>query len=88
MPGLERSPLMTASSNIQAPDIGLRQNWWIVKGLKVASGAPVEIGDIVAVLENDEALVDMEVFDEGAIAFIVEVGQRVEAGQPIARISN
>jgi len=50
---------MTASNNVQAPDIGLRQNW-----------------------------VDMEVFDEGAIEFIVEVGQRVEAGQPIARISN
>lgn len=37
---------------------------------------------------SNMGLVDMEVFDQGAIEFIVEVGQRVEAGQPIARISN
>ena len=88
MPVLRRSPKIIAPINLEAPDIGLRQDWWLVKDLKVASGTTVEMADIVAVLENDEAFVDIEVFDEGVIEFIVEVGQRVEAGQPIARISN
>ena len=78
---------MTASICLEAPDIGLRQDWWLVKELKVTSGTTVNVADIVAVLENDEALVDIEVFDDGVIEFVVQAGQKVEAGQPIALIS-
>ena len=77
---------MTEPIVIESPNIGLRQDWWILTRWKVSSGDTVAVGGIVAVLDNDEAQVDLEVFDDGQIEFLVQDGDRVKAGQPIAHI--
>lgn len=71
---------------IKSPDIDLLQDWWVLTRWEVSPGDTVAAGDILAILDNDEAQVDLEVFDKGQVEFLVQAGDRVKAGQPIAHI--
>lgn len=54
---------------------------------KVKPGDKVKRGDIIAVVETQKGLIDIEVFDEGSIGkLLIEVGKRVPVGTVMAEI--
>lgn len=56
---------------------------WLVK-----PGDYVHKGDIVAAVDTDKAVMEVESFDEGVVAeLLVEVGATVPVGAPLARIT-
>lgn len=56
---------------------------WLVK-----PGDYIHKGDLVAVVDTDKTVMDIESFEEGVVAeFLVEIGDTVEVGTPIARIT-
>ena len=56
---------------------------WLVK-----PGDYVHKGDIVAAVDTDKTVMDIESFEEGVVAeFLVEIGDTVDVGTPIARIT-
>jgi pyruvate dehydrogenase E2 component (dihydrolipoamide acetyltransferase) len=57
---------------------------WLVK-----PGDRVKRGDIVAVVETQKGAVEIEVYEEGEIArLLVEIGQTVPVGTPLAEIAS
>ena len=51
-------------------------------------GDEVASGDVIADIETDKATMEMQVFDDGVLAkIIVEEGQQVPVGTPIAMIA-
>lgn len=56
---------------------------WLVK-----PGDYVHKGDLVAAVDTDKTVMDIESFEEGVLAeFLVEIGDTVDVGTPIARIT-
>lgn len=56
---------------------------WLVK-----PGEYVHRGDIIAAVDTEKTVMDVESFEEGVIAeFLVELGETVPVGTPIARIT-
>ncbi len=56
---------------------------WLVK-----PGDYVHKGDLVAAVDTDKTVMDVESFEEGVVAeFLVEIGDTVDVGTPIARIT-
>ena len=56
---------------------------WLVK-----PGDYVRKGDLVAAVDTDKTVMDIESFEEGVVAeFLVEIGETVDVGAPIARIT-
>ena len=56
---------------------------WLVK-----PGDYVRRGDLVAVVDTDKTVMDVESFQEGVVAdLLVEIGQTVPVGTPLARIT-
>ncbi|ALJ56314.1 Dihydrolipoyllysine-residue acetyltransferase component of pyruvate dehydrogenase complex [Candidatus Xiphinematobacter sp. Idaho Grape] len=51
-------------------------------------GDKIEIGDVLAEIETDKAIMEMEAFDEGVLEkILVPDGTKVPVGAPIARLS-
>lgn len=56
---------------------------WLVK-----PGDYIHKGDLVAAVDTDKTVMDIESFQEGVVAeFLVDIGDTVEVGTPIARIT-
>ena len=56
---------------------------WLVK-----PGDYVRRGDLVAVVDTDKTVMDVESFQEGVVAdFLVDIGETVPVGTPLARIT-
>ncbi|MFF2344823.1 dihydrolipoamide acetyltransferase family protein [Pseudarthrobacter sp. NPDC058119] len=56
---------------------------WLVK-----PGDYIHKGDIVAAVDTDKTVMDIESFEEGVVAeFLVDLGDTVDVGTPIARIT-
>ncbi|MDQ0799997.1 2-oxo acid dehydrogenase subunit E2 [Arthrobacter sp. SLBN-112] len=56
---------------------------WLVK-----PGDYIHKGDLVAAVDTDKTVMDIESFQEGVVAeFLVEIGDTVQVGTPIARIT-
>ncbi|MGN8129658.1 dihydrolipoamide acetyltransferase family protein [Paenarthrobacter sp. 22069] len=56
---------------------------WLVK-----TGDYIHKGDLVAAVDTDKTVMDIESFQEGVVAeFLVDIGDTVEVGTPIARIT-
>lgn len=56
---------------------------WLVK-----PGDYVRKGDLIAAVDTDKTVMDIESFEEGVVAeFLVEIGDTVDVGTPIARIT-
>lgn len=52
-------------------------------------GDPVEIGDVLAEIETDKAVMDMEAFDEGVLGkILVKEGESAAVGQKLAEFSS
>lgn len=62
-------------------DSGILYEWFI------KPGAVVRRGDVIASVETDKGVIDIECFEEGVVAeLLIEPGNRVPVGQTIAHI--
>ncbi len=69
------------------PSLGADMDEGRVIEWRVAPGDTVHRGDLIAVVETEKSDIDIEIWHDGIIEeFLVEVGQLVEVGSPIARL--
>ncbi len=69
------------------PSLGADMDEGRVIEWRVAQGDTVHRGDLVAVVETEKSDIDIEIWHDGIIdEFLVDVGQLVDVGTPIARL--
>ena len=69
------------------PSLGADMDEGRVIEWRVALGDTVHRGDLIAVVETEKSDIDIEIWHDGIVEeFLVEVGQLVEVGTPIARL--
>ena len=69
------------------PSLGADMDEGRVIEWRVAPGDVVHRGDLVAVVETEKSDIDIEIWHDGIVEeFLVEVGQLVDVGTPIARL--
>jgi pyruvate dehydrogenase E2 component (dihydrolipoamide acetyltransferase) len=76
------------SIEFRMPALGADMEYGTLLEWKVAPGALVQRGDVVAVVETDKGAIDVEIFDAGRVeALLVEPGTRVAVGAVLARLA-
>ncbi len=69
------------------PSLGADMDEGRVIEWRVAPGDTVHRGDLIAVVETEKSDIDIEIWHDGVIEqFLVDVGQLVDVGTPIARL--
>ncbi len=69
------------------PSLGADMDEGRVIEWRVAAGDAVHRGDLIAVVETEKSDIDIEIWHDGIIEeFLVDVGQLVDVGTPIARL--
>ncbi|MFD5277651.1 2-oxo acid dehydrogenase subunit E2 [Pseudarthrobacter sp. NPDC058362] len=75
-------------ADFRMPSLGADMEHGKVVEWLVQPGDYIHKGDLVAVVDTDKTVMDIESFDEGVVAeFLVDIGDTVEVGTPIARIT-
>lgn len=70
------------------PSLGADMEAGTVLEWRVAPGDEVHRGDIVAVVDTEKSTIEVEVFEDGVVTeLLVEPGQEVPVGTPLARIA-
>jgi pyruvate dehydrogenase E2 component (dihydrolipoamide acetyltransferase) len=71
------------------PSLGADMESGKIVEWRIAPGDAVHRGDIVAVVDTEKADIEIEVFEDGVVdELLVEIGQEVAVGTPIALISS
>jgi pyruvate dehydrogenase E2 component (dihydrolipoamide acetyltransferase) len=74
-------------AEFRMPSLGADMEAGTLVEWQVKPGDPVKRGDIVAVVETDKGIVEVEIFEEGVVGqLLVPAGQRVPVGTPLAII--
>ena len=69
------------------PSLGADMTAGTLAKWRVAPGDPISQGDIIAEVETDKGLIEVEVFDTGVVErLLVEEGAKVPVGTPLAEI--
>jgi pyruvate dehydrogenase E2 component (dihydrolipoamide acetyltransferase) len=69
------------------PSLGADMDEGRVIEWRVAPGDTVHRGDLIAVVETEKSDIDIEIWHDGVVEeFLVDVGQLVDVGTPIARL--
>ncbi|MCC6236406.1 MAG: 2-oxo acid dehydrogenase subunit E2 [Dehalococcoidia bacterium] len=69
------------------PSLGADMEYGTLLEWRVAPGAEVQRGQVIALVETDKAAIEVEVFQTGTVdALLVAPGTRVPVGTPLARI--
>lgn len=77
-----------AVADFRMPSLGADMEHGKVVEWLVKPGDYVHKGDLVAAVDTDKTVMDVESFQEGVVAeFLVEIGDTVDVGTPIARIT-
>ena len=72
---------------IRLPSLGADMESAELVEWKIAPGAEIRRGDVIALIETDKGLLDLEAFDEGRVAeLLAQPGQRLPVGTPLARL--
>jgi len=78
---------MNHAIEVLAPDqAGLGDSFFIAE-LRAVSGAKVEIGQAIAVIESELVTIELEVFDSGILEWAVAQGDTVRPGQLIGNVA-
>ena len=78
---------MNHAIEVLAPEqAGLGDSFFIAE-LRAVSGAKVEIGQTIAVIESELVTIELEVFDSGILEWAVAQGDTVRAGQLIGNVT-
>ena len=77
----------SATFDYAMPSLGADMDEGRVIEWRVAPGDTVHRGDLIAVVETEKSDIDIEMWHDGVIEeFLVDVGQLVDVGTPIARL--
>ena len=69
------------------PSLGADMDEGRVIEWRVAPGDTVHRGDLIAVVETEKSDIDIEIWHDGVVEdFLVDIGQLVDVGTPIARL--
>ncbi|MFJ5860212.1 dihydrolipoamide acetyltransferase family protein [Pseudarthrobacter sp. NPDC092439] len=75
-------------TEFRMPSLGADMEHGKVVEWLVRPGDYVRKGDLIAAVDTDKTVMDIESFEEGVVAeFLVEIGDTVDVGTPIARIT-
>ncbi|MFJ6026910.1 2-oxo acid dehydrogenase subunit E2 [Pseudarthrobacter sp. NPDC092424] len=75
-------------AEFRMPSLGADMEHGKVVEWLVRPGDYVRKGDLIAAVDTDKTVMDIESFEEGVVAeFLVEIGDTVDVGTPIARIT-
>ena len=76
-----------ATFDYAMPSLGADMDEGRVIEWRVAPGDTVHRGDLIAVVETEKSDIDIEIWHDGIVEeFLVDVGQLVDVGTPIARL--
>lgn len=74
-------------SDVNMPKLSDTMEEGTIASWKKKSGDTVKKGDVLAEVESDKATFDLEADSEGTLNIVVEAGQAVPVGAPIAQIA-
>ncbi|RNC64256.1 MAG: DUF2118 domain-containing protein, partial [Desulfuromonadales bacterium] len=75
-------------AEFRMPSLGADMVAGVLVDWNVKPGDRVKRGDIIALVETDKGLIEVEVFEDGVVETIhVQPGTRVPVGTPLAFIS-
>ncbi|TQJ38175.1 pyruvate dehydrogenase E2 component (dihydrolipoamide acetyltransferase) [Arthrobacter sp. SLBN-112] len=75
-------------ADLRMPSLGADMEHGKVVEWLVKPGDYIHKGDLVAAVDTDKTVMDIESFQEGVVAeFLVDIGDTVDVGTPIARIT-
>ncbi|MGW4967559.1 dihydrolipoamide acetyltransferase family protein [Nonomuraea sp. NPDC004186] len=75
-------------AEFRMPSLGADMESGSVAEWLVHPGDPVRKGDVIAVIDTDKALIEVESFHTGVVdSLLVDVGERVPVGTPLALIA-
>jgi len=70
------------------PSLGADMQFGTLVGWRVKPGDAVKRGDVVALVETEKGVIEVEIFENGVIeALVVEPGQKVPVGATLATLS-
>jgi len=74
-------------SDFRMPSLGADMEAGTLVEWRVRPGDAVRRGDIVAVVDTDKAVIEVEIWEDGVVdALLVPAGQKVPVGTPLARL--
>lgn len=74
-------------TDLRMPSLGADMDRGTLLEWRVAPGQVVHRGDVVAVIDTDKSDIEIETFHDGVVGeLLIEVGDEVEVGTPIARL--
>jgi pyruvate dehydrogenase E2 component (dihydrolipoamide acetyltransferase) len=74
-------------SEFRMPSLGSDMEYGTVVDWKVKPGDVVKRGDVVALVETEKGVIEVEIFEDGVIASIeVQPGKKVPVGTPLATL--
>ncbi len=74
-------------SEFRMPSLGADMEAGTLVEWRVAPGDAVRRGDLVAVVDTDKAIIEVEIWEDGVIdELLVEPGRKVPVGTPLARL--
>ena len=70
------------------PSLGADMKFGTVVEWRVKPGEPVKHGDVVALVETEKGVIEVEIFEDGVVeSLVVQPGQKVPVGTTLARLS-
>jgi pyruvate dehydrogenase E2 component (dihydrolipoamide acetyltransferase) len=74
-------------AEFRMPSLGADMEAGILVEWRIRPGDPVKRGDIVALVETEKGVIEVEIFDEGVVeSILVKQGAKVPVGTPLATI--
>jgi pyruvate dehydrogenase E2 component (dihydrolipoamide acetyltransferase) len=74
-------------SEFRMPSLGADMQFGTIVDWRVKPGDPVKRGDVVALVETEKGVIEVEIFENGVIeSIVVQPGQKVPVGAPLAMV--
>jgi len=81
------SPSDDALIEFRMPSLGADMQDGTVVEWRIQPGAPIQRGDVIAVVETDKGAIDVDIFTSGQLErILVPVGEKVPVGTPLALV--
>src|SRR5512139_1364139 len=75
-------------SEFRMPSLGADMQFGTIADWRVKPGDSVKRGDVVALVETEKGVIEVEIFENGVIeSLVVQPGQKVPVGTTLARLS-
>src|SRR5690554_4997377 len=79
---------MSGGQDVVMPQLGQAMEFGVLTAWKVADGATIAVGEVIALVESDKASYDIEASSAGTLVHRVAEGAEVAVGDAIATIGS